>query len=136
VQRQHADLVILATIAYQLAAAGEEDEVVGAVPLLNHVQPFIDLAAYGFAVEILAEKDRLDCLAEFGKRPVSGGLDVGAGEPAQDRFRLRRAKPERRRIFDHLVVLLADQFPVVVQRLSVVVWLESRTQAKGSAQLA
>ena len=30
VQRQHADLVILASIAHQLAPAGEEDEVVGA----------------------------------------------------------------------------------------------------------
>ena len=40
VQRQHADLVILASIAHQLAPAGEKDEVVGAVPLLDHVEPF------------------------------------------------------------------------------------------------
>ena len=104
--------MILASIAHQLAPAGEEDEVVGAVPLLDHVEPFIDLAAQRLAVKISAEEDRLDCLAEFGKCLLSRVLHVGTGEPAQDRFRLRRAEAECRRVFDHLVVLLADQFPV------------------------
>ncbi len=59
--------MILASIAHQLTPAGEEDEVVGAVPLLDHVESFIDLAAQRLAVKISAEEDRLDCLAEFGK---------------------------------------------------------------------
>ena len=37
--------MVLAAIADQLAAAGEENEVVGAIPLLDHVKTFIDLAA-------------------------------------------------------------------------------------------
>ena len=50
-----------------LSFRGEEDEVVGAVPLLDHVQPIIDLAAQRLAVKISAEEDRLDRLAEFDK---------------------------------------------------------------------
>ena len=34
-QGEHADLVILVTIANHFAAAGEEDEVVGAVPFFD-----------------------------------------------------------------------------------------------------
>jgi len=43
VQRQHADLVVLAPVAGELALAREEDEVVGRVPLLDDVEPFVDL---------------------------------------------------------------------------------------------
>jgi hypothetical protein len=45
VKRQDADLVILASIARQLATSGEEDKIVGTVPLLDHVQSFIDFPA-------------------------------------------------------------------------------------------
>jgi hypothetical protein len=61
-QRQHTDLVILTSFARQLSRRGEEHEIVGAVPLLDHVKPIIDLAAQGLAVKILAQKDRLDGL--------------------------------------------------------------------------
>lgn len=44
-QREHADFMILATIADHFASAGEEDEVVGAVPLLDDVQALVDFAA-------------------------------------------------------------------------------------------
>lgn len=63
--------------------AGKEDEVVGTVLLLDHVQPFIDLAAQRLAVEILTEEDRLDCLAEVSERLAGWVLDTGEGEPAQ-----------------------------------------------------
>src|SRR5262249_54427112 len=96
--RQHADLVILTPIARQLAAAGEEDKIIGTIPLLDNVQPFVDLAAQRLAVEIVAQKDRLDGLAEFGKRLVGWVLHVIAGEPAQNRFCFRRAKTKRGRI--------------------------------------
>jgi len=63
--------------------------------LLDDVQPFVELAAQRLAVKILAQKDSLDDFTEFGECPVGGVLDVIAGEPTQDRFRLRRAKPQR-----------------------------------------
>ena len=51
-QRQHADLVVLAAVARELAMAGEENKIVGTVPLLNDVQTFVDLATQAFAVQV------------------------------------------------------------------------------------
>jgi hypothetical protein len=42
VQAEHADLLILAPIAGELAASGEEHEVIGAVPVLDDVEPIVD----------------------------------------------------------------------------------------------
>jgi hypothetical protein len=36
--------VIFATVAGHLAATGEVEEVIGAVPALDDVEPFVDLA--------------------------------------------------------------------------------------------
>jgi hypothetical protein len=44
-EAQHRDLVILAAVAGKLAAAGKEDELVGAAPWLDDVQPLVNLAA-------------------------------------------------------------------------------------------
>jgi hypothetical protein len=68
-QREHADLVILATVAGHFAAAGEEDEVVGAVPLFDGIQAFVDLTAERFAVKVLTQEDGLDRPAEFPGTP-------------------------------------------------------------------
>ena len=112
VQRQHADLVVFAAVAGHFAAAGEEDEVGGAVPLLDDVQPFVDLAPQLLVVQVAAQEDGFDRLAEFGERLVGRVLHVVSREAAQDRLGLGRAQAHRRRVFDHLVVLLADQLPV------------------------
>jgi hypothetical protein len=56
-QGEHADLVILAAIANHFAAAGEEDEVVGAVPLFDDVEALVDLAAEVFAMKVPAQED-------------------------------------------------------------------------------
>jgi hypothetical protein len=42
VQAEHAEFVILMAIAAELAATGEEYEVVGTVPLLDHFDPVVD----------------------------------------------------------------------------------------------
>jgi hypothetical protein len=42
VQAEHADLLILAPVANQLAASGEEHEVIGTVPVLDDIEPIID----------------------------------------------------------------------------------------------
>jgi hypothetical protein len=44
--------------------------------MLDEVQTLLDLAAQCFAMKILAEEDRLDCLAEFGKPLVSRVLSI------------------------------------------------------------
>ena len=67
-QREHADLVILAAIADHLAATREEYEIGGAVPLLDHVQPLVDLAAQFLRVQIPAQENRLDGFAPFQRR--------------------------------------------------------------------
>jgi hypothetical protein len=54
-QGEHADLVIFTAVARHLTAAGKEDEVVGAVPLLDDVQAFVDLAAEVCVPKTLSE---------------------------------------------------------------------------------
>ena len=66
-QGEHADFVIFAAIADHFAATGEEDKIVGAIPLLDDVEALIDLAAQVFAVKVPAEEDGFDRLAEFGE---------------------------------------------------------------------
>ena len=112
VQAKHADFLVLATVAGELAAAGKEDEVVGAVPMLDHVQPVIDLAPERLVMQVATQEDRFDRLPKLCQSLVGGMLDVLAGEPAQDGLRLGRAQAQRRGVFDHFIVLPADQLPV------------------------
>src|SRR5271165_1439747 len=51
-QCEHADFMVLATIAGHFASTGEEDEVVGAVPLLDDVQALVDFAAEVFTAKV------------------------------------------------------------------------------------
>ena len=46
--------MILAVVAHEFTAAGEEDEVIGGIPLLGHIQTFVDLAAQCFAMKMVA----------------------------------------------------------------------------------
>ena len=62
-QREHAHLVVLAPVARQCAATGEEDEVGRAAPLFDHVESFVDLAPEPDVVQVPREEDRLDGLA-------------------------------------------------------------------------
>ena len=72
VQAQHADFLILAPVAREFAALGKEDEIIGAIPLLDDVQAFVNFPAQRLRLQVTAEKDRLDRLAEFdeGKLPI------------------------------------------------------------------
>jgi hypothetical protein len=90
-QREHTDLVILAAIAGHFAMAGEEDEIVGAVPLLDDVQALVDFAAEGLIVKVPAEEDGFDRPAKFGEGLVSRMLNVAPDEAAQNRFGFGRA---------------------------------------------
>ena len=59
VQRGMLSSLILVPIARQLAAAGEKHEVVGPVPLLNDVEPLVDLPPQLLAVQIAAWTARI-----------------------------------------------------------------------------
>ena len=89
-QREHADLVVFLAVADHLAATSKEHEIRGAVPLFDHVQSFVDLAAQSFRMQIPTEEDRLDGLAQFGKGLVGWVLQVLLGEAPQDSFRFSR----------------------------------------------
>src|SRR4051812_28465936 len=54
VQAEHAQLLVLALVARELAAAGEEHEVIGAVPVLDDVEPIVNLAPQALIVKIAA----------------------------------------------------------------------------------
>ena len=112
VQREHADLVVLAAVAGHLAAAGEEHEIVAPFHCSTTFRPSWISRRSSFDMQIPAEEDRLDGLAQFGEGLVGRVLHVVLGEAAQDRFRFGRAQAKRRGVLDHLVVLLPDQLPV------------------------
>src|SRR3546814_20387874 len=63
-----------------------EDKAVRAVPVLDDVEPGMDVAAQILRADIAAQEDRLDDLAEFGKCRIGRVLDRRAGEAAPDRF--------------------------------------------------
>ena len=54
VQREHADPLVFPAAAGHLAAAGEEHEIRGSVPLFDHVQAVADLAAQVLRMQVLA----------------------------------------------------------------------------------
>src|ERR1700733_15070692 len=108
-QCEHADFVVFTAIAGEFAAAGEEDEIIGAVPVLDDVETFVDLTAQRLAMQIPAQEDGFDGFAEFRERLVGWVLNVASDKAAQDRLGLGGAEPDSRDVLDHLVVLLADE---------------------------
>lgn len=63
-------------------------------------------------MQVAAKEDGLDCFAHLGESSVSWVLEIVAREATQDGLGFRSAKAQRGGVFHHLVVLLADQFPV------------------------
>ena len=83
VKRVHRDLLVLQPIAGHLATFTKEDEVVGAVPGFDNVQPLVDFAAQRRLAEVAAEEDGLGRLAEFGEglsRDWGSGCGTGFGQ--------------------------------------------------------
>jgi hypothetical protein len=54
--------VAVRSVRGHLAAFAEVDEIVGAVPILNHVQPFIDFLPQFHRLEIAAQENRFERL--------------------------------------------------------------------------
>jgi hypothetical protein len=66
------DFVVFAPVAHHLAATGEEHEVRRPIPLLDHVQPVVDLAAQFFGVQVTAQEDRLGKYFLYDLRASNG----------------------------------------------------------------
>jgi len=111
-EAQHGRLLIFQAVGGDLAAAAVEDEVVGRILVLDHVQPLVDFPAEFHAVQVTTDECRTQRLPKLHQRPIRGVLQVGAGEAAQDVGGRRGAEPERGGVADHLVVLLGDQRPI------------------------
>ena len=72
------------SVAAEFTAPGEEHEVVGAVPVLDDVEAVVDFPPQSLVVQIAAQEDGLDGLAELGQGFVGGMLNVVAREATQD----------------------------------------------------
>jgi hypothetical protein len=81
-------------------------------PVLDDVEPLLDLAAEAFVVEVSAQEDGLHGPTQLLQGLIGGMLQVVAGESTQNILRLGCPHAQRRGVLDHLVVLLADQIPV------------------------
>lgn len=76
VQREHADFIMFAAITSHFSTSSEEHKIGGTTPLLDHVQPFMDLSTQLFEMKIAAEKYRLDGFAKLGKSFVGRMLNT------------------------------------------------------------
>ena len=79
VQGEHADFLAVPVGAGQLAVLAVEKGRVGRVPVLDHLQPVVDLPAQGFRTQVAGDEQRLDCPAELGECGVSGVLGARRG---------------------------------------------------------
>jgi len=84
VQREHRDLLGLATAAGQLGVLAVEDDGVRAVPRFHDLQALVDLATQIRAGEVVADKRRAHGAAELLQRLVGGVLGSAASEAPQD----------------------------------------------------
>jgi hypothetical protein len=111
VEREHGDLGVLAVVAGDDALAAVVDLVVGGVPVLDDLQPAVDLAAQLLIGEV--GEDRPYRAAELFEREVDGVLGAAAlGEAAQHLVGLGGPQPQGGGVLDHVVVVPGYQVPV------------------------
>jgi hypothetical protein len=86
VECENREFLLVTAVAAQLPALAEEDDVVGAVPALDDVEPFLDLALKVAVAQIAGDFVESDlstpCLFEQFHRPLSLFGGVGDDEPA------------------------------------------------------
>lgn len=76
-------LMMVSAVACHIATSGKEDKVIGAVPVFNHVQTFVDFPAQLKQVKITTQEDGLDGFAQFGERTIGRMLEVAARKATQ-----------------------------------------------------
>src|SRR5438874_1854661 len=72
----------------------------------------MDLPTKLFRLKILTQKNGFDRFAQFCERLIGRMLDIIAGKAAQDRLGICRSQTQGCGIFDHLVIVVTDQFPI------------------------
>ncbi len=60
---EHRLFLVIEPVGGDFTTLPIEDKPIRAVPVLDDIEPRIDLLAHRFGVEVLTEKDRLDGLA-------------------------------------------------------------------------
>lgn len=110
-QAQHGQFLLVAAVGGDVAAFAEEDDRVGAVPGLDDVKAFVDLALQVAVAQVAGQEDGALRAAGLGHGLVGGVDGVGLGEPPQDRLGGGGSGADRGGVLDHLVVLGGDQVP-------------------------
>ena len=105
---QHSDFLVFQAVGGHLTAFAIEDEIVGTVPVCDHLKSVIHFSSEGFLLEILAEKDRLDLLPEFDDRVGRGVGEGAAGKAFEKGLGIGSSQPEGRRILDHGLIVLPE----------------------------
>jgi len=111
VEGQHGDLLVLTVSPGQLACLAVAEDRVGAVPVLHHLEAFVDLPPQAGQAQVVGHEDGPHGSAQLDQGGVGRVLRPGPGETAQDGLGLGRAQAEGRGVLHHLVVLLGDQVP-------------------------
>lgn len=58
-QGKHCQFLLFEPAGRNLSALAVEDEVVSAVPVLNHIEPFVNLSSQRFQAQVATEEDVL-----------------------------------------------------------------------------
>jgi hypothetical protein len=110
-QALHTQLLFVGPIGGHLTDLAVVDDAVGAVPRLDDIEPFLDLALQLPAAQIPAQKDCLLGTAQLDHRLIGRVSGVGLHEPPQNCLRRCGTGADRGGVLHHLVVLLGDQLP-------------------------
>ena len=66
-----------------------QDEVIGAVPVFDHLESVVDFLTQRFVVQEATEKHGLDGLSQFDNSAIGGMLIITPGKPLEDRLGIR-----------------------------------------------
>src|SRR5690348_12121642 len=105
-KRQHRDFLIIETIGREFASFPVKNEGICSIPVLDHVEPFMNFPTEFLRLQILTEKNGLNRSPKLSKSLIGWVLQIVACKPSQDRLGLGCPLFERCRIFDHLVILI------------------------------
>jgi hypothetical protein len=99
-QGEHRDFLLFAVGPREVAVLAVEQFGVGAVPGLDDLQAFVDLAAQRLAGEVLADEDRAGRAAELFEGLIGGVFGAAPREAAQDLLGLGGAELQRGGVLD------------------------------------
>jgi hypothetical protein len=112
VQRQHHDFLSFLAMRREFTPFADENEVVGAGSVLHDIEAFLNLTPQLQQPEITTEENRPAGFAQFHEGFIRGMVQIVAWKASQDGFGLCGPQPQRRGIFDHVVILWHDHGPV------------------------